>query len=169
MRRQWFAVRSKPRGELRAKAEFERQGFAVYLPLTLVRASHARKLSWQPRPFFAGYLFLHLAAEERCWTRIRSTFGAVGAVHFGALYPPVPDAVIEALRSSENDQGYIELERTPAAPFRCGDRVRLLAGSMMGLEGLFKEMRGEDRAVILLDWLGRRISTEVRTQDVAVA
>jgi len=169
MSRQWFAVRTKPREEARAKQEFERQGFTVYLPLALVRITHARKVSWQPRPFFAGYLFLHLAPEERQWTRIRSTYGAVGAVHFGPFYPPVPDGVIAAIRARENERGLIELDRTPTAPFKKGDRVRLLTGSLSGLEGLFQEMRGEDRALILLNWLGRRISAEVSTQDIAAA
>ncbi len=55
--RQWFAVQTKVRREAEALQQFERQGFRGYLPLTLVRCSHARKVSWQQRAFFPGFCF----------------------------------------------------------------------------------------------------------------
>ena len=162
-------MRTRPRAELRARSEFARQGFAAYLPMALLRVSHARRAGWEPRPFFSGYLFLCLAPEERRWTQIRSTRGAIGAVHFGVHYPQVPEAVIAVLRGCENDAGLIELERRPAAPFRAGDRVRLLHESLAGLEGMFQQMRGRDRAMVLVEWLGGRVAAEVELRHIAAA
>lgn len=59
--RSWFAVRTRPRQETVARDQLEHQGFEVYLPLVNTRITHARKVSWQPRPFFSGYLFMHLS------------------------------------------------------------------------------------------------------------
>ena len=53
-------------------------------------------------------------------------------VRFGDVYPPVPDAVIEMLRSQHDDQGYISVCSNPASPFQPGDAVRLLDGSLKG-------------------------------------
>jgi len=169
MSRQWFAVRTKARHEVEALNHFERQGFAAYLPRTLVRTTHARKVCWKPRPFFPGYLFLHLAPEERRWTTIRSTIGAIGAVHFGHHYPPVPDVFIELLKAREDEHGLIVAERTPDSVFQPGERVRVLNGPMQGLEGVFVAMRGEDRVMIMLDWLARRVKAELPLNEVIAA
>lgn len=165
-KREWYAVRTKPRQEARARVEFERQGLEVYLPMALTRIRHARKIDWEPRPFLPGYLFLHLAPEERCWTRIRSTYGAIGVVHFGLQYPPVPDEVIAMMRASKNANGAIETSRTPLAPFADGERVRVCGGSLAGLEGIFQEMRGQDRAVVFLNWLGGQIHAQVTVEQL---
>jgi len=165
----WYAVHTKSRDEVRARTEFERQGFEVYLPMVLSRIQHARKLSWQSRPFLPGYLFLHLARDERRWTQIRSTYGAIGAVHFGSLYPSVPDAAIEMMRSCEDEKGLIETASTPLAPFAAGAQVKVCSGSLAGLEGIFREMRGRDRAVVFLDWLGRQMNAEVPVDQLTAA
>lgn len=169
MARQWFAVRAKARHELEALHHFERQGFVAYLPRTLVRTTHARKVCWKQRPFFPGYLFLHLAPEERRWTTIRSTIGAIGAVHFGHHYPPLPDTFIEMLKAREDEQGVIVADRTPDAVFKAGERVRVLNGPMAGLEGVFVAMRGEERVLIMLDWLQRKVRAELALNEVIAA
>ncbi len=169
MARQWFAVQTKLRRETEALQQFERQGFTAYLPMTIVRCSHARKISWQKRAFFPGYLFLHLAPEERCWTTIRSTIGAIGAVHFGSCYPPVDDAFIDTLERRENEEGVIIAGAETAAVFRPGESVKVLHGPMQGLEGVFVSMRGEDRVMVMLSWLQRRVRAELCVDAVVAA
>jgi len=169
MVRQWFAVQTKVRRETEALRQFERQGFRGYLPLTLVRCSHARKISWQKRAFFPGYLFLHLAPDEQRWTTIRSTIGAIGAVHFGSCYPAMPDAFITMLQYQESEEGILASGASPAAVFCPEERVKVLRGPMQGLEGVFVSMRGEDRVLIMLSWLQRRVRAELSLDDVMAA
>jgi len=146
---------------------FERQGLDVYLPMMHVKVSHARKTSVQVRPFFSGYLFLHLSPGQRLWTAIRSTVGAIGAVQFGTLYPPLPDMVIEQLKQSEDERGLIELDQKKTYLFRNGDAVRIQGGAFEGFEALFVEMRSEHRAMLLLNWMHRNMSVEVHPSQVA--
>ncbi len=168
--RRWYAVRCKPRRETEAAAEFARQGFEVWLPMELRLVRHARKMERKPRPFFPGYLFLHLAPDERRWTTIRSTRGAIGAVHFGAHYPPVPDEVIERLKAMRDEQGFIRTSGEEVkAPFEPGDRVRIRAGAMSGLEGVFQALDGEQRALVLLDLLRRQVRVHLPLADLASA
>jgi len=167
--RLWYAIRAKPRQEMIARDQLEQQGFEVYLPLVNTRITHARKVSWQPRPFFSGYLFMHLAKEEQRWTTIRSTVGVLAPVSFGNFYPPVPDKVIEVLRCRHDELGYISVSTSPVSPFQVDDAVRVHDGALKGLEGVFVEMRGSDRAIILLDWMRKKMRVEVRTGDVSIA
>jgi len=168
--RQWFAVRCKPRREAEARAEFERQGFEVWLPMEMRLVRHARKMEQKPRPFFPGYLFLHLAPEERRWTTIRSTRGAIGAVQFGAHYPPVPEEVVQGLMALEDEAGFIRMEEArQKSPFAEGERVRVRDGVMAGLEGVFLAQDSEQRALVLLEMLQRRVKARLPLADLAAA
>lgn len=165
----WFAVRTKPRQELIARDQLQHQGFEAYLPLVNTRITHARKVSWQPRPFFAGYLFLHLSKEEQRWTTIRSTIGVLAPVRFGDFFPSLPDQAIELLQQRHDDAGFISLTQNPAEPFASGESIRMLSGSLQGLEGVFVEMKGSDRALILLDWMQKRIRVEADVDSIESA
>jgi len=165
--RLWFALRTRPRKETLARDQLQNQGFEVYLPMVNTRITHARKVSWQPRPFFPGYLFVHLSRDEQRWTTIRSTVGVLAPVSFGDYHPSLPDAVIEALRARHDEHGYIQIGRLPESPFRAGENVRMHDGSLKGFEGVFVEMRGSDRALILLNWMQRQIRVEISTESLS--
>jgi transcriptional antiterminator RfaH len=168
--RTWFAIHTRAGREQEAAAQLRNQGFEVYLPTMLQRISHARRIVWQPRAFLPGYLFVHLAAEERRWTSIRSTRGVITPVRFGAHYPAIDEAVIAAFRGRENDDGHIEPQTGGfKAPFREGQRVRVLDGAMADLEGVFACMRGEERALVFMQLLQRQVQVTVDTAQLAAA
>lgn len=166
MQRFWFCVRTKPKQETLARDQLLNQGLEVYLPMVNARITHARKVSWQPRPFFAGYLFVHLAKEEQRWTTIRSTVGVHAPVSFGDFYPPLPNVAIEMLRSNHDEKGFIAIGRPIEAPFIAGDKVRLHDSSLNGFEGVFVEMRGNDRALVLLDWMQKKMRIETKLEKL---
>ena len=166
MPKQWFTVRTKPRREDYACENFERQGFEVYLPKTLALVSHSRKKGWVKRPFFPGYLFLNLSPGEQHWSTISSTFGAISAVSFGVHYPSTPNEVINALKAHENEQGVILCESRPGEPFRPQQKIRVIDGPMRDLEGIFRYMSGEDRVIILMDFLSRSINVQLPFKQV---
>jgi len=171
MSRQWFAVRCKPRREFEALDAFARQGFEAWLPQELKLVRHARKMEKKPRPFFPGYLFLHLAPEERRWTTIRSTRGAIGAVRFGDWYPPVPDEVVAGLRAMQDERGFIRRpeDADPECPFAPGERVRMREGAMAGLEGVFLARDGDQRAMVLLSLMQRQVKAKVPLEALRAA
>ncbi len=166
VQRSWFAIRTKPKQEMVARDQLQQQGFEVYLPLVNTRISHARKVSWQPRPFFVGYLFMCLSKDEQRWTSIRSTIGVLAPVSFGTFYPPVPDAAISMLQGRHDEQGFISVQMKPESPFKAGEQVRLNDGSLKGFDAIFVEMRGEDRALVLLDWMNKKMRVLAQTGDL---
>jgi transcriptional antiterminator RfaH len=169
-RRQWFAIQTRVGKESYAREQFERQAFETYLPVILQRCSHAGKISWQERPFFPGYLFLHLAPHEQRWTSINSTYGAIGAARFGNYYPPVPDAVIQALQARHDDSGLIALPSSrPETPFKQGEKVRVIHGPMSDIEAVFQCMKGRDRVLVLMNLLGRQSKVELAVDLIAQA
>ena len=154
----WHVIRSKPRAESTARAQLERQGFRVYFP-QLVKPARVRG-RWLDRiePLFPRYLFLALDAHTQSLAPARSTLGVSNIVRFGNEYATVTHEVIEGLmRRADPQTGLHHLEQPV---FRCGGKVRILEGPFERLEGVFERYEGEERALILLDLLGR--TTRVR-------
>jgi len=167
-KRKWFAVRTKPRQEQRAIMHYKRQGFIVYLPMVQSVRRHARKTEQVMRPLFPGYIFLHLSPEERDWTAIGSTIGAIGPVRFNNYYPPVPDWVIAGIQARENDNGYIPLRSLGDKTLKAGTRVAVSLGAKE-IEGVFLNFRDEDRVIVLLDILQRQLPVVASLANLKVA
>lgn len=154
--REWFAVRTKPQQEHIAKLHYERQGYRVYLPVMRVVVRHARRTEEKRKPFFPGYLFLHLASEERDWVTISSTYGALGPVRFGDQYVPVPDWIIADLQAREYD-GVISLTDLWKEKLIPGAAVAVQLDDETSAQGVFYSFRGQDNVVVLLNFLNRQI------------
>ncbi len=165
--RGWFAVRTYINKEQLAKVNFENQGFKVYLPTVKVLRRHARRVEHVEKAFFSGYLFLLLESPEKNWAIISSTRGAIQPVKFGKHYPPVPDRVIEELKSWEDENGLILLDKINKRKFNPGDRVKVNFPELLEYSGIFKASRGDDRALILLDILKRQLEAVVPLSSVS--
>jgi transcriptional antiterminator RfaH len=157
--REWFAIRTKPQQEQFAKFHYERQGYEVYLPMMRTIVRHARRTVEKFRAFFPGYLFLHLAPDERNWVTIAATRGAIGPICFGDQYVPVPDWIIADLRAREDESGAVpmtELQRKRLAP---GMAVELRLDDDTFAPGLLYSFSGKENVVVLLNFLNRQVKT----------
>ena len=164
---QWLVVRTKARRERIAERHLAQRGVETYCPLFAEPAWH-RRAPKGPVPLFASYLFVH-CDPGRTLSAIRYCPGVLDLVTFDQKLARVEDEVIEALRAREGGRGYIlpaEVERGIAQ----GRRVRVMAGPLRGLEGVFHGyLRGKQRAWVLLEFLRTRSLVEVEAAALAVA
>jgi len=165
MAREWFAIRTKPNKEQQARLEYERQGYVVYLPLIRKTVRHARRKEEVLRPFFPGYLFLHLAPSERHWVSIASTRNTIGPVRFGDQYVPLPDWVIDDLRARE-EGGAISLAALQKERLAPGAAVEVRIDETTTAPGLVYSLRGEENVVVLLELMGRQVRATVPLEQV---
>ena len=157
----WYVVATKSRDEEIAKVNLERQGYLVFLPT--ISLKKRRRGRWTPvtAPLFPGYLFISLIFGDDDPAPIRSTVGCVGLVRFGLTYTPVPSELITTLKVA-SDTGSVTL-----APFQSGDAVRLMSGPFVGLEAIYDMAKGEERAQVLLEVLGRVQRIIVETDSLS--
>jgi transcriptional antiterminator RfaH len=150
----WFAVQTIPRSEEKAREHLMRQSYQTYLPRLRKRRRHARKVDVVLRPLFPGYLFVNFDPAREPWRAINSTVGVTRLVGFGDELVPVPDRVIEALRSLEDDKGVI----VGAGPqLKPGQAVRILDGALVDQIGVLLEGSGAERVRLLVRLLGRKV------------
>ena len=105
-------------------------------------------------PLFPRYLFINVALGEQSTASIRSTPGVCNLVRFGQQLAPVPETVITYLQAQQNPE--LGARRADAWPQRPGDTVKILQGPFAGLTAVFETARGDERAALLLDLLGRQ-------------
>ncbi|TXS90844.1 transcription/translation regulatory transformer protein RfaH [Parahaliea maris] len=160
----WLAVQTKPRGEIEALQNLERQGFSVFLPRVRQRKRRPGGWQWLVGPLFPRYLFIDVVLGEADLGVIRSTRGVVDLVRFGAALIPVENRVIEFLQrgQSQDDGAAVEDD----SPYRHGERVEILRGPFAGLSGIFQVQREKDRVELLLDLLGRQSPVLVKRNDL---
>ena len=103
---------------------------------------------------FPRYLFIQVDPSQQSLSPVRSTLGVTTLVRFGHLLRPVPNTIIDFIRQNENpDTHQHHADEWPHQP---GDEVRVLEGPFTGLTGIFHAQTGEQRALVLLELLGRQ-------------
>jgi len=168
-KKEWFTVRTQPMKESLAMLHYQRQGYDVWCPRIRKTVRHARKIKKVMRPLFPGYLFLHLAPEERNWISIASTIGAIGPVRFGDFYPPVPEWLIQELKEREAAEGFIAMPYEESLGIKPGDRITVTGRNDTEIQGIFQALKDEDRALILLDILKREVPAVVPLASIKAA
>ncbi len=160
----WYAVFTQSRMEIWARSNLWERGFEVYLPRYMRRRSHARKTDMVAYPLFPRYMFVRADLETSGQRAIASAPGVVDLVRMGPKPSAVRTSIIEDIRGREDEAGYIHLGRE--IPFKAGDRVRVLSGSMCDQVGLFEKRTDQERVIILLNLLGRQVRVKLHSDDL---
>ena len=163
----WHAVQTKPSQEDKAAFNLRRQGYDVYLPKYARLRRHARKTEKVARPLFSGYLFVAVDAGRQGWRAINSTLGVARLIAVADAPVAVPESVIEGLRAREREDGCVRLE--PQRHLKNGDKVRVTEGAFESFLGLYEGLTGSDRALVLVDFLGRKVRTLIDPEALAAA
>jgi len=157
---QWFAVYTTPRHEKRVSEILAGRQIESFLPL------YRAKRQWKKSrpvilelPLFPAYVFVRIDRHAR--GKVLGVPGVLSIVGSVREPWPLPDLEIEALRS-----GLIERKVEPHPYLIVGERVRIKAGAMIGVEGILVRRKNDFRVVLSLDAIMRSVAVEVDADDV---
>ncbi len=159
----WYVIRTKPRKEQVALENLQRQGYRCYYPRLKQMQRRRGKRQSCIEALFPGYLFINLDMESTNTGPIRSTRGVYGLVTFGSQIKPVSDGIISAIQLRSDEDDVIDNQQ---AEFKAGQQIRIEGGPMEGLDAIFQEKNGQDRAILLLNILGAERTVEVPVSDL---
>jgi len=163
----WLVLRTKPRQERIAANHLRQRSLHTYCPMYLEPPWHLRAPRG-PVPLFASYLFVW-CRPERQLNAVRYCPGVHRPVTFDGRLATVSPELIDALKEREGDKGYVLFEEAEHG-IAVGRQVRLMAGPLRGLEGVFRGyLRGGERARVLLSLLRSQQLVEVDAASVAIA
>ena len=154
----WYLLTAKPNQDQRAADNLANQGYLIYQPLARVPKLLRGKREYRLESLFPRYLFIQLDPQSDNWSPIRSTYGIAGFVKFGVYPSIVPDSLIDYLHQHEEEyqQRAVTIhELQPDQP------VHVLEGAFKGCEGVFQKFDGEQRAMVLLHFLGQQRPVKV--------
>jgi transcription antitermination factor NusG len=156
----WYAIHTRSRHEKTIAARLDSQETEVFLPL------HRSRRTWKngvhaevDLPLFPCYLFARISISDRL--RLLQTPGVIGFAATSAQPTEIPNEDIALLRTAT-----AKLEAQPHPYMSCGDRVRIVAGALAGLEGILTRRKQEFRVVLSIEAIMRSIAVEVSEFDI---
>lgn len=159
----WFAAYTNSHHEKRVASHFRWRQIESFLPLyaTLHRWKNRCEMNLD-LPLFPNYVFVRIDPRER--VRVLEVPGVLSLVGFGRTLAPLPDFEIEALRS-----GLGQRKMEPHPYLVIGERVRIKAGPMTGMEGVLIRKNNNFRVVLALDAIMQSVAVEVDADDLEPA
>jgi transcription antitermination factor NusG len=159
----WFAVYTTPRHEKHVSEILAERQIETFLPL------YKTTRQWQKSrpvvlelPLFPTYVFVRIARQAR--GSVLGTPGVLSIVGSSKESWALPDFEIDALRS-----GLLERKIEPHPYLVVGERVRIMAGVMAGVEGVLVRKKNDLRVVLSLDTIMRSVAVEVNAGDIEPA
>jgi transcription antitermination factor NusG len=156
----WYAIYTRARHEIRVAEELDARSVEHFLPFySSVRRWKDRRVRLT-MPLFPGYLFVRLALQDRL--SVLQIPSVVRLIGFGGLPTALSDEEVEILRSSLAEHWHAE----PHPFLTVGRRVRIVSGSLAGLEGILRRKKNNLRFVVSLELIRSAFAVDVDAADV---
>src|SRR4051794_32680103 len=154
----WYALKIRTRSEAVALASLDYYGFESYCPQVKTQRKYSDRIKSVTEPVFPGYLFCRFDLSSK--SKVLSSNAVERVVGFGSQATPIPASEIEAIRRTVDAGG-------AAAPVpRMGDRVRVIAGSLQGIEGVLVREANAASFIVSVQLLQRSVSLSIEQSAV---
>ena len=158
----WFALQVRTRHEAGVADYLQGKGYEYFLPMYKARRRWSDRTKQVNVPLFPGYLFCRFDPQNRL--PILKTPGVTQIVGYNRVPVAVDENEINAIRTLV-DSG---LPNQPCAFLELGNRVRIEAGALRGLEGILLEVKGKRKLVLSITLLQRSVAVEIDSESVSV-
>jgi len=156
----WWALYTRHQHEKSVAEMLTTKGFDVFLPLydSMRRWKDRKKIL--SLPLFPCYVFVRGYLERKL--QVVTTPGVHMILYRGEQVAQIPATEIQAIRAAV--EGNFRVEPHPF--LKCGDRVRVIRGSLQGVEGILARKKNLFRLVLSVDMLAQSVAVEIDASDV---
>jgi transcription antitermination factor NusG len=153
----WFAVQTRPRYEKKVAAELQKKQIDIFLPLSVSTHQWTDRQRIIQSPLFQSYVFIRIPDAADTRLAVLRTNGVTNFVGVRGTGIPIPECEIEAVR----------ILLTRGVPFQfhpflnVGQRVRIVGGSLDGLQGLLVAKNDDQTLVVSIHLMQRSLSVRV--------
>lgn len=162
---QWYALRSKPLKEDLVWKQLISREIECFYPRMRVHPVNPR--ARKVKPYFPGYLFIHVDLEDVGVSPLKWMPHTLGLVSFGDEPASVPDHLIIALKKKVK-----EINEAGGEVFKGlkqGEKIWIHSGPFSGYEAIFDHrLPGKERVRVLLQFLGepRKVPVELDVSQI---
>jgi len=111
-------------------------------------------------PLFRGYVFVRTDLRDK--EDILSTDGVVRFVGISGKPSPIPETQIDWLKRIISESMNVQCEKY----YKVGERVRVIAGPLLGMEGIVTRNQGISRVVISIAEIAQSFSVKVAAEEL---
>jgi transcriptional antiterminator RfaH len=158
----WFAVWTRSRQEKTAEAMLQLIGVDHYLPMKSELRQWSDRKKTVSSPLFSGYLFVRVNATTHSRLQVLKVPGVAGIVGNSRGPLPIPDQQIQDIRTILARR----VEFTVIPILKEGDRVRVVRGSLIGVEGRLLQRKSSSHLINSVETLHMSIVVNLSSQDV---
>jgi transcription antitermination factor NusG len=151
----WYAIYTRPRWEKKVNTLLEAKGIESYCPLNRVRRKWSDRIKTIEEPLFKSYVFVKIDEEGR--TNVRMTDGVINFVYWNGKPAIVKEREIQTIKrflDEYENVGLVKIE------FKPDQRVKVIAGPLMDLEGKVLEVKNK-QIKVAIDSLGYMLVADI--------
>lgn len=156
----WLVLRTRSHHENAVETGLRQKQISSYLPRYRVERRRKDRKAVLEMPLFPGYVFVRPRAEQ--YEDIRYIRGSCGFVLTGSTPAAMPEKDLESVKVLVAS-GFALAVNPQLIP---GQRVKVIAGPFMGVQGELIRLKSEERLVINAALLGSSVSVEVDSSNV---
>jgi len=157
---QWWVVHTKSRNEKALAHDLIRRNISYFLPMTWNVRRKSRRTIRSLLPLFSGYLFFCGRENDRLELLRTDRVANLIEVKDQQKLLKELQQIEQALRAG--------VPVTPHKYIKEGQKCRVIAGPLMGLEGVVARTRGAMRLVLQVDMLGQAASVEIDVDMIEI-
>ena len=164
MSKSWYVLRSKPRKEEFLLEQLLSHKIEAYCPRIHVQPVNPR--ARKSKPYFPGYVFVHLNLEQINLSSLQWMPGATGLVSFGGQPAFVHDSLVQAIRKRVDEINTAGGELLNA--LKPGDEISIETGPFASYEAIFDaRLSGSERVRVLLKMMSDRyVPTDISAGQI---
>ena len=154
---QWFLLQTKVKQEQRAAENLERQDVVSFCPMIRIDKISRGRRAEVLDVLFPGYLFVQLGESSVSTTAVRSTRGVSHFVTSAGAPIKVPQGLVEQLRQRVTADAEVVMSQLP----KPGAKMQIIDGPFKGLNAVFTEPDGNNRAIVMVTLLSQQVKTSM--------
>ncbi|MGA7624830.1 MAG: UpxY family transcription antiterminator [Candidatus Acidiferrales bacterium] len=158
----WFALQVRARRELGISDQLRSLGYEWFLPLYSCKKRWSDRTKTVQLPLFPGYIFCRFDPLNRL--PILKIPGVIQVVGFNRQPVPIDQDEIRAIQVLVASG----LPHKPWPYLKVGDKVRIEAGPLCGLEGSLTEFQGDRQLVLSVTLLRRSVAVKIDSTSVTL-
>lgn len=156
----WWALYTRHQHEKTVADMLSAKGFEVFLPLYESMRRWKDRQKMLSLPLFPCYVFVRGGLNRRL--QVVSTPGVHMILNHGDRVATIPEMEIDSIRKTL--EGSFRVEPHPF--LKCGERVRVIRGTLEGVEGVLVRKKNISRLVLSVAMVAQSVAVEIDAADV---
>ncbi len=156
IQKHWYIWYTQPRVEKKVKKRLEAEDIEVFLPLTKQLRQWSDRKKWVEVPLFRGYIFTKVS--PRRFQEVYYTTGIVTYIRFEGEPAIMSEDEIHLIQQLITDPEDLEVVHHE---FYEGERVQVITGPLMGVEGFVYQQQGAKKVAVNIHKLGKSVLVQV--------